>query len=114
MVDRTEPVGLLVVADGSTGLTSKAPAGLVDGAEIVQGRLDAAIAAADLDAVDALDPAECTRVHLDGRAVVQVAARVWRAGVATAPVGESLWTGAPFGVGGHVAWWRRDPDVTDG
>ncbi|MEH3157384.1 MAG: hypothetical protein PGN29_19565 [Gordonia paraffinivorans] len=100
-----QPTGLLVVADGSTGLTPKAPGGLIEGAEVVQAAVDAAIAAGDLAAIAALDVAECARVRIDGRAPLQIAAQVWRRSTPRAPVVESLWRGAPLGVGGHAAWW---------
>jgi hypothetical protein len=100
------PTGLLVVADGSTGLTPKAPGGLIDGADAVQETVDVAIAAADLDGLAALDVADCARAHVDGRAVLQIAAAVVRAAGVPGVDPESLWRGAPLGVGGHVAWWQ--------
>ncbi|MBE7159991.1 MAG: hypothetical protein INR72_02000 [Williamsia herbipolensis] len=103
------PTGLLVVADGSTGLTPKAPGGLVEGADAVQATVDAAIARADLDALTALDVDDCARARIDGRAVLQIAAAVVRDAGAPVVESESLWHGAPLGVGGHVAWWRIGP-----
>lgn len=100
------PTGLLVVADGSTGLTPKAPGGLIEGADAVQSGIDAAIARADLDALAGLDVDDCARARVDGRAVLQVAAAAVRTAGVHALQAESLWCGAPLGVGGHVAWWQ--------
>ncbi|GAA2050153.1 class III extradiol ring-cleavage dioxygenase family protein [Williamsia deligens] len=101
-----EPVGMLVVADGSTSLTPRAPGGFVEGAPAVQAIVDDAIAAADLDALLELDAAECAGVGLTGRAALRVAALTWRAARPDEPVGESFYRGAPFGVGYHAALWH--------
>ncbi|WP_299574362.1 hypothetical protein [uncultured Williamsia sp.] len=105
LADEATPTGLLVVADGSTGLTVKAPGGLIEGAEAIQETVDTAVARGDLDAITALDVQGCAHARVDGRAVLQIAAAVWRAAGHGPPVAESLWHGAPFGVGAHVAWW---------
>ena len=104
------PTGLLVVADGSTGLTAKAPGGLIEGAVAVQDAVDTAVAHGDLDAIAVLDVDDCARASVDGRAVLQIAAAVWRTALQDPPVVESLWHGAPLGVGGHVAWWQAATD----
>lgn len=104
------PTGLLVVADGSTGLTAKAPGGLIEGAVAVQDAVDTAVAHGDLDAIAVLDVDDCARACVDGRAVLQIAAAVWRTALQDPPVVESLWHGAPLGVGGHVAWWQAATD----
>lgn len=102
-----DAVGLLVVADGSFGLSAGAPGGQIAGAAAVQDRLDAAIAAADLDTIEALDETEATEAGIDGRAAWQVAAAAWRAAAPEEFSTESVYCAAPFGVGYQVAWWGR-------
>jgi hypothetical protein len=114
VIAHEEPTGLLVVADGSICLGPKAPGGLVEGADAVQQAVDTAIATGDVATLEGLDADECTRKRLDGRAVLQIAAAVWRAGGSGAADVDSLWHGAPLGVGGHVAWWRPGPDPAGG
>ncbi|MBT0567904.1 hypothetical protein [Williamsia sp. CHRR-6] len=99
--------GVLVVADGSFGLTEKAPGGLIEGAVDEQGRIDAAVATADVATLAALDPVRCAQMGVGGRAALQVAAAMWsaRGAHASDPNAESLYCAAPFGVGYQVAWW---------
>ncbi|MGJ0121429.1 hypothetical protein ACQ7HM_19675 [Williamsia sp. MIQD14] len=102
-----EPIGLLVVGDGSTGLTDRAPAGLLDGAAAVQAAVDDALAAADTEALARLDERACAQMRVDGRAAWQVAAALWAATGAAPAAAATLYRGAPFGVGYQVAWWER-------
>ena len=97
-----EDRALLVVGDGAATHTEKAPGHLDERA----GPFDAAVAAAlrdaDPAALAALDPGLATELWAVGRAPWQVLAaaaadRTWR--------GELLYSGAPFGVGYHVAVW---------
>jgi hypothetical protein len=97
-----EPVGLLVVADGATTLTAKAPGGLAPGAVECQAQIDDALGTADLAVLSGLDETRCADLGVGGRAAWQVVAGA---------VGESRvrpelrYAGAPFGVGYTVAWW---------
>ncbi|MGU3294383.1 hypothetical protein [Williamsia sp. M5A3_1d] len=102
-----QAIGLLVVGDGSTGLTDRAPAGLLDGAAAVQAAVDDALAAADSDALDRLDERECASMRIAGRAAWQVAASAWTGAGDVPRTSESLYRGAPFGVGYQVVWWER-------
>lgn len=96
------PVGLLVVGDGATTLTDKAPGAFDDRAEAVQHAIDDALGRADVDALASLDAALCDALGVDGRVAWQVAATL----VGPARVlPHSLFRGAPYGVGYHVASW---------
>lgn len=101
-----EPVGLLVVGDGSARHTVRAPGHLDERS----GPFDAAVAAAlrdaDPAALAALDPDLGTELWAAGRAPWQVLAGATAGGRWS---GELLYTGAPFGVGYHVAVWTRCP-----
>ena len=97
-----DPVGLLVVGDGATTHTAKAPGYLDERA----GPFDAAVAAAlrdaDTGALAHLDVGLATALHVAGRAPWQVLAdaaadRRWR--------GELLYSAVPYGVAYHVAVW---------
>lgn len=107
IADTDEAVGLLVVADGSFGLSPTAPGGEIVGAGAVQDRLDAAVAAGDLDAIEAFGVTEAAEAGIVGRAAWQVAAAVWRAAAPGDFSTESPYCAAPFGVGYQVAWWGR-------
>jgi hypothetical protein len=97
-----EPVGLLVVADGATTLTEKAPGGLEPEAVGYQQHIDAALETADYAAIARLDEFSCARFGVDGRAAWQLAAGAFD----DSPVTSGLrYAGAPFGVGYTVAWW---------
>ncbi|KQR99036.1 hypothetical protein ASG12_10400 [Williamsia sp. Leaf354] len=100
-------IGILVVGDGSTGLTDRAPAGLLDGAAALQDRIDDALAAADLEALARLEEQTCAQMRIAGRAAWQVAAAAWTASGDASTTSVSLYRGAPFGVGYQVAWWER-------
>ncbi|GAA5055661.1 class III extradiol ring-cleavage dioxygenase family protein [Nocardia callitridis] len=94
--------GVLVVADGAATLSASAPGYLDERASAVQDTLDQALGAGDLAAVGALDPGLCAEVMVSGRAAHQVLAGLFD----TDPTVETLYRGAPFGVGYHVGLWR--------
>ncbi|MGW0249435.1 class III extradiol dioxygenase subunit B-like domain-containing protein [Nocardia goodfellowii] len=98
-------VGALVVADGSCKLTTKSPGYLHPRAAGVQAELDRALATGDVASVLALDPELCAEVGISGRAAYQVLAGLF-AEDGIAPKAETLYRGAPFGVGYHVGLWR--------
>lgn len=97
------PAVLLAVGDGCTTLTEKAPGAFDPRATALQQQIDDALAAADTAALERLDPQLCDELGVSGRAPWQVAAAAagpgWR--------GRSLHRSAPYGVGYHVAVWRR-------
>ncbi|MGB3603954.1 hypothetical protein [Gordonia sp. (in: high G+C Gram-positive bacteria)] len=97
-----EPVGVLVVADGSTALSSSAPGGgLRESAVELQQMIDTAIAAADCEAITELDPSACAVEGVGGRAAWQTAAAA-----CTTPLAAKVdYCAAPFGVGYTVATW---------
>ncbi len=101
------PVGLLVVADGSFGLSSRAPGGLIEGAAEISDGLDAAVAVGDLDAICSVTAEASADAGIVGRGAWQVAASAWRNAGSGVPRAESLYCAAPFGVGYQVAWWGR-------
>lgn len=111
MDDSAEPWGLLVVADGSTMLTAKAPGSFDPRAEGVQNQIDDALAHADVDALAGLDRQLCAGVGVEGAAAWQTLA-----GIVGVGVGEgvyegmvrprTLYRGAPFGVGYFVGTWE--------
>lgn len=106
-----DPVGVLVVADGATALSPKAPGGgLRDHAVTLQWRIDAALGAADLTALAALDPDACRDAGVGGRPAWQVAAALVAASPCDGEPGRAPhvdvgYAGAPFGVGYTVATW---------
>ncbi|WP_217900785.1 hypothetical protein [Rhodococcus sp. 14-2470-1b] len=94
--------GLLVVADGATTLTPKAPGSYDDRAESVQRDIDDALAAADTGALTRLDPVLCGEVGVGGLAAWQTAAGVVGDDVVDV---RTLYRGAPYGVGYFVGTW---------
>ncbi len=102
------PVGattaLLIVGDGAATHTDKAPGYLDERAGPFDDAVAAALAAADPDALAALDPALAAELLASGRAPWQVLAGATRGGVWK---GELLHSSHPFGVGYHVAVWQR-------
>lgn len=94
-----EPIGVLVVADGSNTLTQAAPGGYDPESTAVQAVLDAALSTGDSVALNRL-PASIV-----GRVAYQVLAGL---------AGESRWSarelarGAPYGVGYFVGLWVPD------
>ncbi|GEE02575.1 hypothetical protein nbrc107696_30210 [Gordonia spumicola] len=98
-----EPVGLLVVGDGATALSASAPGGGDrPSAHEVQAVIDTAFAAADAEALNALDPRVCDAEGVGGRAPWQVLAGLAAGRTFTPTV---RFVGAPFGVGYTVATW---------
>ncbi len=101
------PQGLLVVADGANTLTDKAPGAFDERSADLQTTLDRALAGGDPAALTALDPELCAAVGLTGRAAWQVLSGVFggEAGAGQPRKAESLYSGAPYGVGYHVGMW---------
>jgi len=101
------PQGLLIVADGASTLTAKAPGSFDERAAGVQSIIDDALAAGDPEALLALDPQLCRSVGVQGRAAWQVLAGVFTDSPGSArPRSTVDYSGAPFGVGYHVGTWR--------
>lgn len=101
-----EPVGLLVVGDGSAKHTRAAPGHLDERSGPFDAAVARALRAADPAGLAALDPELARELWAVGRAPWQVLAgaaggRRW--------TGELLYSGAPFGVGYHVAVWTPCP-----
>ncbi|SDC98916.1 hypothetical protein [Rhodococcus tukisamuensis] len=99
-----EPHGVLVVADGATTLTAKAPGAFDDRAPGAQAELDAALTAGDLEFLRQLDPVACADLGIEGRAAWQVLAGLFGD---DAPRCRTDYQGAPYGVGYHVGTWER-------
>lgn len=99
-----EASALLVVGDGAATHTEKAPGFLDERAGPFDDAVAAALAAADPDALAALDPALATELWASGRAPWHVLAGATRGSAWT---GELLHSSRPFGVGYHVAVWQR-------
>ncbi|MGI5129194.1 hypothetical protein ACQEVB_20480 [Pseudonocardia sp. CA-107938] len=95
--------GLLVVGDGSAKHTERAPGHLDERSAAFDDQVAAALAAADVDALAGLDADLAAELWASGRAPWQVLAGAAGGGWQ----GELLYSGAPFGVGYHVAVWRR-------
>lgn len=103
LLETSDPVGLLVVGDGATSLSARAPGGGDSPqARALQERIDAALGNADTAALTALTPAECALWGVGGRAVWQVAAAALDGVELT---GRLDYAGAPLGVGYTVASW---------
>lgn len=95
-------VALLVMGDGSACRSVKAPGYLDERAEPFDAVVTAALAAADTDALNALDAELADALQVSGRAPWQVLAGAAEgAGLA----GELLYEAAPYGVGYSVATW---------
>ena len=98
-----EPIGVLVVADGADALSKTAPGGGErQSAVTLQARIDEALAAVDLPALETLDDGECGAEGVRGRVAWQVLAGLCGTERCTSTV---LYSGAPFGVGYTVALW---------
>lgn len=107
MDDSAEPWGLLIVADGSTMLTAKAPGSFDPRAEEVQKQIDDALAHADVDALAGLDRQLCAGVGVEGTAAWQTLAGIVGEGDCKGEVRpRTLYRGAPFGVGYFVGTWE--------
>lgn len=98
------PVGLLVLGDGSNRHTDRAPARPDDRAGPFDAAVTAALAAADPDALLALDAGLAAELGAAGRAAWQVLAGAALA-VGGRWTGEVLYDDQPFGVAYHVAVW---------
>lgn len=96
----SEPIGVLVVADGANTLTEAAPGGFDPRSRPVQDALDDALAAADTAALARLPGG------IVGRVAYQVAAGLAES---TPWSARQLYRGAPYGVGYFVGLWRRSP-----
>lgn len=108
--DSPERVGLLVVGDGSTALTPKAPGGgRRDSAVALNDAIVAAIGGADTATLAALEAGPCDTEGVGGRVAWQVvAAAVENSG--SALVAKTGYADAPFGVGYVVATWTVTGD----
>jgi hypothetical protein len=102
------PMGLLVLADGSNRIGDASPARSDERAEPFDDDLRAALAKPDPAALAAIDAALATELGVTGRPALQAlagaaltAGQPWQA--------RELYSGAPYGVGYHVAVW--DPFV---
>lgn len=102
----SDAVGVLVVGDGSTALTDKAPGGgRRESAVALNDAIVAALGSADTDTLMALDPAKCDAEGVGGRVAWQVAAGlVGDRSVRAVPD----FADAPFGVGYVVVTWTVD------
>ncbi|MFC5994912.1 hypothetical protein ACFQE5_11895 [Pseudonocardia hispaniensis] len=98
----TGPVGLLVVGDGATTHSEKAPGYVDERAAGFDAAVAEAMAAADAGALLRLDPGLAAGLGAIGRAPWQVLAGATRR---AAWRGELLYSSAPFGVAYHVAMW---------
>ncbi len=93
--------GLLVLGDGCTTLSAKAPGAFDERAAGLQSRIDQALANADTRTLGRLDAQLCADLGVSGRVPWQIAAAVggdWQ--------GRSVYAGAPYGVGYQVAVWQ--------
>lgn len=101
------PAALLVMGDGSACRGLSAPGYHDDRAEPFDDQIAAALAAADQQALAALDPQLAVELQVAGRAPWQVAA-------AAAATTTGKWAGrvdyyaAPYGVAYFVASWQRN------
>lgn len=102
--DDSRSHAVLVVADGAATLSTTSPGYLDPRAEAEQGRIDTALDAGDRAGLGELDPGLCAELEVAGRAGYQVLAGLFGADTADPKV-ETLYRGAPFGVGYHVSVW---------
>ncbi|MER7002689.1 class III extradiol dioxygenase subunit B-like domain-containing protein [Dactylosporangium sp. NPDC000555] len=105
LAGEAERVGLLVLGDGSSCRTEKAPGFFDARAEPFDAAVAAALAAADAAALAAIDPGEAGELLVAGRAPWQVLAGACQA-ADRKMAGELLYDAAPYGVGYFVATWR--------
>jgi aromatic ring-opening dioxygenase LigB subunit len=104
--EANEPVGLLVLGDGSPRNGDRAPGRPDDRAPAFEQAVHAALASADPTALLALDESLARELDADGLVAWQVlagaaAGRTWRCGHSELLV--------PFGVGYHIAVWDPLP-----
>lgn len=102
---RPTPQALLVVADGANTLTDKAPGAFDERSAPIQAALDAALADGDTDALRRLDVGLCGEIGLTGRVAWQALAAAFGPETGGPRKSESLYVGAPYGVGYHVGMW---------
>ncbi|MFE0747389.1 hypothetical protein [Gordonia sp. NPDC058843] len=107
----SERVAVLVVGDGSTALTDKAPGGgRRESAVTLTDTIVAALGSADTTILAALDPQTCDAEGVGGRVAWQVAAGL----VGDRPARAVLdFADAPFGVGYVVSTWIVDDGEHD-
>jgi hypothetical protein len=98
------PMGLLVLADGPNRIGEAAPARPDERAEPFDDDLRVALGKPDPAAIAAIDPALATELGVTARPALQVLAAVALAGGQSWRSRE-LYSGAPYGVGYHVAVW---------
>ena len=96
------PHGLLIVADGATTLTAKAPGAFHPAAAAFQDALNRALDQGDCNVLAQLDPVVCLELGAVGRPALQVLAAVFGD---TTPHSTTLYQDAPYGVGYHVGLW---------
>ncbi len=95
--DASDPVGVLVVADGANTLTPAAPGGFDPDSVPVQAALEDALAGGETAPLTRLPEA------VVGRVAYQVLAGLVGAGPRAA---KELYSGAPYGVGYFVGLWQ--------
>ena len=98
------PMGLLVLADGPNRIGDAAPARPDKRAEPFDEDLRVALGKPDPAAIAAIDPALATELGVTARPALQVLAGAALAGGQPWQSRE-LYSGAPYGVGYHVAVW---------
>ncbi len=103
MDDSGENWGLIVVADGATTLTPKAPGSFDDRAPGQQNAIDDALGTADVHALAQLDREVCRELGVGGVPAWQALAGAVH-GLAVVP--RTLYRGSPFGVGYFVGTWE--------
>ena len=104
-----ERVAIIAMGDGSAALTVKAPAYLVEGAELWQKRVTQALVDVDVDFIAAIEAEQASRFVAAGRPAWQILA-----GAAKATTGVGRWRGelwadeSPYGVAYVVATWTSE------
>ena len=101
----TARVAMVVMGDGSSALSLKAPGYLVPGAQDWQAEVTSAIATADVDVLATLSPVDAVRFGATGRAAWQVLAGA--AGQSTDWRAELLASDDRYGVAYLAARWVR-------
>ncbi len=105
-VECRTPTAMLVLGDGSACRGLKAPGYDDPRAEPYDAAVSRALAAVDLDALDALDPELSDQLQVTGRAPWQVLSATVRA-AGGGWRGELTYDAAPYGVQYTVATWTR-------
>ncbi len=98
------PQAVLIVADGAATLSTASPGYLDPRAGEYQRRIDTALDTGDRAALGGLDAGLCADLEIAGRPGYQVLAGLFGTDGADPKV-ETLYRGAPFGVGYHVSVW---------